>query len=236
MGVLARYALRDGVFTLRYALHSVFFMALFIAAYVPLSLNNLFTRLSGAPPTVTLNAVSIALLFNASMIAMLAAAFTSNVVEREKADGVIEYVLASTPLSPREFLEAKMLSSLMLALPVAALYAAAVAYMLAIHNLFDAGLVATAFVYMLLVTLALSVPMLLATLALPQKYTMIARLALVLPPIVLLSQVASMVASSGHVEPSVLYAAAGLASGCILGAAYAVGCAKAQSIVERALA
>ncbi len=236
MGKLARYALRDAIFTLRYALHSIFFMALFIVAYVPLTLNNLFVKLSNAPPAVALSIVSIALMFNELMIAMLAAAFTSNVIEREKVDGVVEYVLASTPLTPREFLEAKMLSSIVLALPVAALYAAAVAYMLLTHNLFDATLVLTAFVYMLFAATAFSVPMILATLALPQKYTAIARLALVLPPIALLSQVASIAVSSGHVEPNVLYAATSLANACILGTAYAIGCAKAQAILERALA
>ena len=208
----------------------------FLGLYPSIVFYNILANipLSQLPGDVLLRVLEPVILVNSLMCSIFVAVIVTGLVDTEKSEHVLEYLFAYMPCSTKVFLLSKAVSAMLLAIPMTLPYYAGAYIVLYRFGVVDIMLLLSAYLPAVVMTVSLTLPLLLATLLLPQKYMAVLRTILLMATIIGLAQLANLI-SRGEASLSVSIAIPCIASILMLVATTLTYVKYSDMLIERAI-
>ncbi len=208
----------------------------FLGLYPPIVLHNMLvnTPISQLPSSVLLKVLEPIILVNSLMCSIFVAIIIASLIDTEKSEHVLEYLFAYMPCSTKVFLTSKAVSAMLLAIPMTLPYFAGAYIALYRFGVTDLTLLLSAYLPAVIMAVSLTLPLLLTTLLLPQKYTAVLRFILIMAVFIGLAQLANLI-SRGEASLSLSITTPCIASILVLVATILVYIKFSDVLIERAI-
>ena len=208
----------------------------FLGLYPSIVLYNMLVNIpiSQLPSSFLLRVLEPVILVNSLMCSIFVAVIVTSLVDTEKSEHVLEYLFAYMPCSTKVFLLSKAVSAMLLAIPTTLPYLAGTYIVLYRFGVVDIMLLLRAYLPAVVMTVSLTLPLLLATLLLPQKYMAVLRAILIMATIIGFMQLANLI-SRGEVSLSLSITAPCIASILMLVATTLIYIKFSDTLIEKAI-